>query len=88
MNASYRLATIRIRRMRCIQLIVLLSAIGGCANHPDPTTVAIDDAARIGGVCTQQTGPVFDAVGHAEQTFDCADRALRDISALVFKDQE
>jgi hypothetical protein len=74
--------------MRLLQPIVILIALSGCTDHPDQTTVAIDEAARTGGVCTQQTGPVFDAAGHAEQTFDCADRALRDISALVFNDQE
>jgi hypothetical protein len=74
--------------MRCLQLLTLLFAIAGCTDHPDPTTVAIDDAARTGGVCTHQSEPIFDAAGDAEQTFDCADRALREIAALVFNDQE
>jgi hypothetical protein len=68
--------------------LLLLVALAGCASHPDPTTIAIAEAARTGTICATETAPVFTASGAVLDNWDCEDRALREISALVFNDQE
>jgi hypothetical protein len=68
--------------------LLLLLTLAGCATHPDATTRAIAEAARTGTICGTETAPIFTPAGEALENWDCEDRALREISALVFNDQE
>jgi hypothetical protein len=64
----------------------MIMLISGRAEHPDPTTRAISDASREGGICAG--GAVMFNLGRAVIYYDCADRALRGISALVYNAPE
>jgi hypothetical protein len=70
------------------RVFLALLWLAACADQPDPTTRAIAAADRNGSVCINETAPVLNPNGRMVENFDCEDRALRGISALVFADQE
>lgn len=67
-------------------MLIFVLSISGCTDHPDPTTSAIDMADRTGGICSSDS-VIFEA-DRAITHYDCEDRALRGISALVFNAPE
>jgi hypothetical protein len=70
------------------RLLLLLLAVSGCADRPDPTTRAIAAADQSGGICTNEMAPILDVSGGMLENWDCEDRAMRGIASLVFSDQE
>ncbi len=72
--------------MQRLCLLMLLLAISGCADHPDPTTQAIAAAHQRGGICDCDSVTSIAAGGVTQ--YDSADRALRDISALIYNAPE
>jgi hypothetical protein len=67
-------------------LLVLLLLVSGCAEQPDLTTRAIATADQTGGICSAET--IALTTGFAGQSYDCEDRSMRQISALVFNAPE
>jgi len=74
--------------MRPFFILAVLLPLAACVTHPDPTTAAIETADATGGVCTHELAPAFTPSGNLIENFDCEDRSFRQISALVFNDDQ
>jgi len=74
--------------MKHLFAVLLLLPLAACAEHPDPTTAAIDIADNTGGVCTQEVAPAFTQSGNLIENFNCEDHAFSQISALVYNDDQ
>jgi hypothetical protein len=74
--------------MRLLLILAVLLPLAACAEHPDPTTAAIETADLTGGVCTHEDAPLFTQSGNLIENFDCDDHSFNQISGLVYADNQ
>jgi hypothetical protein len=68
-------------------LLLLVSAtLSACAEHADPTTLAISAADQTGGICSAESNALSASIN--APVYDCEDRSMSGISDLVFNTQD